>query len=191
MLNTLTLNTDKVKLVPLTQAHLPELLIAGQAPNVFTWLFHNYCKDKETLEHWFANTAQHDPNEQLVFAIVIADTNEVVGTTRFFRLDAHNKSLEIGHTFITEKWQRTFVNTHAKYLMLKHAFETLQLVRVNFATHERNEKSRNAIARLGAQFEGIARKHRLLPTGEFRNTAQFAMIDDDWPNAKLELEQSL
>ncbi|MFC0118401.1 GNAT family N-acetyltransferase [Pseudoalteromonas xiamenensis] len=191
MLTSLELTSDKIKLVPLNESHLPSLYEAGQGPSVWTWLFGNYCKTPEILKTWFQTTAQFDPNKQLVFATTIAQTGEVVGTTRFFRLDPANRSVEIGHTFITDKWQRSFVNTHAKYLMLTHAFETLKMVRVEFRTHEHNSKSRNAIARVGATFEGLARKDRLLPNGEYRNTAKFAIIDDDWPLAKQKLELSL
>ena len=95
---------------------------------------------------------------------------------------------QICHTFIHPDWQRSYINTHAKYLMLKYAFETLGIVRVSFVTHEKNTLSRNAISRLGATFEGIIRKVRLLPNGEYRNSAQFSITNDDWPAIKQALE---
>ncbi|CCQ09202.1 GCN5-related N-acetyltransferase [Pseudoalteromonas luteoviolacea B = ATCC 29581] len=186
-----SLENEHVALIPLEQAHLHELLHAGQSPSVFTWVFDNYCRSEHALHSWFNQTAQFDAQLQLVFAIVEKTTDNVIGTTRFFRLDPVNLSCEIGHTFITDRWQRTHINTNVKYLMLQHAFETLGLVRVEFRTHEQNDKSRRAIARLGATFEGLSRKDRRLPDGTYRNTAKFAMIDDDWPECRNKLMAKL
>ncbi|HEA15094.1 MAG TPA: N-acetyltransferase, partial [Pseudoalteromonas prydzensis] len=115
----------------------------------------------------------------------------VLGTTRLFRLDKQNRSAEIGHTFIAKQWQRSFVNTHAKYLLLQYAFDELGLVRITFNTHEQNQKSRNAITRLGARFECIRYKDRLLADGSYRNTAQFSIIDEQWPTIKSQLAGKL
>lgn len=189
MFNLITLETDKVKLTPLTQDHLTGLLEAGNHPDIWRWVFNNYCKDSATLTTWFEQTAQFDSKNQLVMAIICKQTNNVVGTTRLFRLDEHNMSAEIGHTFIAKSAQRTHINTHAKYLLLNYAFERLKLVRVTFCTHENNLISRNAIARLGARFEGLAYKQRKLMDGSYRNTAIFSITDDLWPTVRGNLLQ--
>ncbi|CAM4199960.1 GNAT family N-acetyltransferase [Pseudoalteromonas byunsanensis] len=186
-----SLKTQKVALQPLTQQHLGELFEAGQDPRLWRWILTNYCKTPEILNDWFWQTAQFDAQQQLVMAIVDQAGNKVVGTTRLFRLDTYNLSAEIGHTFIGVPWQRSYVNTHSKYLLLKYAFETLNLVRVTFCTHESNQQSRNAIARLGARFEGIHFKDRLLADGNFRNSARFSIIDEQWPEVKAKLEEQL
>jgi RimJ/RimL family protein N-acetyltransferase len=125
------------------------------------------------------------------FVIVLKDTGEVIGSTRFWKIDPINRKLEIGSSWISASWQKSFVNTEAKYLMLRHAFEVLDCVRVQFTTDENNQKSRNAILRLGAQQEGIVRHERIMPDGRKRNSVRFSIIDDEWPQVRAHLEQKL
>ena len=125
------------------------------------------------------------------FAIVLKETGEVIGSTRFWKIDPLNRKLEIGSSWISARFQKTFVNTEAKYLMLRHAFEVLDCVRVQFTTDENNQKSRNAILRLGAQQEGIVRHERIMPDGRKRNSVLFSIIDDEWPQVRLNLERKL
>ena len=179
--------TNKVALETRTENHLAGLYKAGQYPDIWQWVLSNYTKTPNTLKQWFENTAQFVETEQLVFAIIDKRTQQIVGTTRIFRLDIHNLNAEIGHTFLSKAAQRTYVNTHAKYLLLSYAFNELGLVRINFNTHEQNKKSRSAITRLGAQFEGIAQKDRRLDDGSYRNTAKFSIIDEHWPRIKRQL----
>ncbi|MCU0088514.1 GNAT family N-acetyltransferase [Pseudomonas koreensis] len=125
------------------------------------------------------------------FVIVLKETGEVIGSTRFWKIDPLNRKLEIGSSWISARFQKTFVNTEAKYLMLRHAFEMLDCVRVQFTTDENNQKSRNAILRLGAQQEGIVRHERIMPDGRKRNSVRFSIIDDEWPQVRLNLERKL
>ncbi len=125
------------------------------------------------------------------FVIVLKDTGEVIGSTRFWKIDPLNRKLEIGSSWISASWQKSFVNTEAKYLMLRHAFEVLDCVRVQFTTDENNQKSRDAILRLGAQQEGIVRHERIMPDGRKRNSVRFSIIDDEWPQVRAHLEQKL
>jgi len=125
------------------------------------------------------------------FVIVLKETGEVIGSTRFWKIDPLNRKLEIGSSWISARFQKTFVNTEAKYLMLRHAFEVLDCVRVQFTTDENNQKSRNAILRLGAQQEGIVRHERIMPDGRKRNSVRFSIIDDEWPQVRLKLERKL
>ncbi|RZQ55067.1 N-acetyltransferase [Pseudoalteromonas phenolica] len=187
MFEAISLETDKVMLTPLKQVHLESLLKAGSHPDIWQCVFFNYCENKPVITKWFEETAQFNSQSQLVMAIIDKTSNTLVGTTRLFRLDPVHQSAEIGHTFIAKSAQKTHVNTHAKYLLLNHAFEQLNLTRVTFCTHENNSISRNAIARLGARFEGIAYKQRKLPDGTFRNTATFSIVDEQWPSIKENL----
>ncbi|MBK5530522.1 GNAT family N-acetyltransferase [Pseudomonas sp. TH06] len=132
-----------------------------------------------------------DAGTMLPFAITLKDSGEVIGSTRFWKIDPLNRKLEIGSSWISASWQKSFVNTEAKYLMLRHAFEVLNCVRVQFTTDENNQKSRNAILRLGAQQEGIVRHERIMPDGRKRNSVRFSIIDDEWPQVRLHLEQKL
>lgn len=127
----------------------------------------------------------------LPFVIVLKDTGEVIGSTRFWKIDRLNRKLEIGSSWISARWQKTFVNTEAKYLMLRYAFDVLDCVRVQFTTDENNQKSRNAILRLGAQQEGIVRHERIMPDGRKRNSVRFSIIDEEWPLVREHLEKKL
>jgi len=118
-------------------------------------------------------------------------TGKPIGSTRFWKLDRINRTVEIGHTWISASCQRTVVNTEIKLLMLTHAFETLNCVRVQFQTDELNAKSRAAIARLGAKEEGILRNERIMPDGRVRNTVMFSILDSEWPDVKGKLSARL
>ena len=125
------------------------------------------------------------------FVIVIAGSGKVIGSTRFWNMDAANRSLEIGHTWIGESWQRSFVNTECKYLLLRFAFEELQCIRVQFTTDELNARSRAAILRLGAVEEGLIRHERIMPDGRKRNSVRYSIIDTEWPQVRALLEHKL
>lgn len=125
------------------------------------------------------------------FVTEIIESNQVIGSTRFWKIDRQNRKLEIGSTWISASWQKTFVNTEAKFLMLRHAFEHLHCVRVQLTTDEINEKSRTAILRLGATQEGIVRHERIMPNGRKRNSVRFSIIDDEWPGVRRRLEEML
>ena len=126
--------------------------------------------------------------QQLPFVTVVNDGNIVVGSTRYMNIDALNHRLEIGTTWLSRSWQRTFVNTHAKFLMLQHAFETLGCIAVEWRTHVLNTQSRAAIERLGAKFDGILRSHMIMPEGSIRDTAVYSVIRAEWPEVKATLE---
>ncbi len=125
------------------------------------------------------------------FVIVMADSGQVIGSTRFWNMDAANRSLEIGHSWIGASWQRTFVNTECKYLLVRFAFEELHCIRVQFTTDELNERSRAAILRLGAKEEGIIRHERIMPDGRKRNSIRYSIIDSEWPDVRQKLEAKL
>lgn len=123
----------------------------------------------------------------LPFVTVANSTGAVIGSTRFWKIDSHNRSLEIGHTWLAKSWQRSVANTEAKYLMLRHAFETLACIRVQFTTDEFNEASRRAILRLGAVEEGLIRNERIMPDGRKRTSVRFSIIEDEWPAVEAHL----
>ncbi|MCC8391549.1 GNAT family N-acetyltransferase [Paraburkholderia sp. MMS20-SJTR3] len=120
-----------------------------------------------------------------------AATDRIVGSTRFWKIDRANRKLEIGHTWLAASAQRSAVNTEAKYLLLRHAFEVLHCVRVQFTTDELNDRSRAAILRIGAKQEGVVRHERIMPDGRKRNSVRFSIIDDEWPSVKAMLEAKL
>jgi N-acetyltransferase len=128
---------------------------------------------------------------QLPFATVVRDGERVVGSTRYMNIDAANRRVEIGTTWIARSCQRSFVNTHAKFLMLRHAFETLGCNAVELRTHALNDQSRAAIERLGAKLDGILRSHMIMPDGHIRDTAVYSIVLAEWPAVKAALERSL
>lgn len=127
----------------------------------------------------------------LPFAICLRDSGQVVGSTRFWKIDAQHRKLEIGHTWLGESHQRSGINTEAKYLLLQHAFEVMDCVRVQFTTDELNAKSRAAILRIGATQEGIVRHERIMPDGRKRNSVRFSIIDPEWPGVKQNLLEKM
>jgi RimJ/RimL family protein N-acetyltransferase len=128
---------------------------------------------------------------QLPWVQVDARTGEVAGTTSYYEVNPANRSVAIGHTWLGRRWWRTAVNTEAKLLLLTRAFEDLDAVRVVWHTDIRNTRSQGAIARLGAQREGVLRKHKPRRDGSWRDTVQYAMTDDDWPAVRHRLTSRL
>jgi RimJ/RimL family protein N-acetyltransferase len=131
--------------------------------------------------------AELDAGVSLPFVTIDRVTGRCVGTTRYMNIEAPHRRLEIGTTWLARSAQRTAINTEAKYLMLKHAFETLRCIAVDLRTHEKNVQSRTAIERLGAKLDGILRNHRIMPDGSLRNTASYSIIDAEWPAVKARL----
>jgi len=125
------------------------------------------------------------------FVVTLTATGQVIGSTRFWKIDRANRKLEIGHTWYAQTWHRTAVNTESKLLLLRHAFEALDAVRVQFTTDILNERSQRAILRLGAKQEGILRNERIMPDGRKRTSVRYSIIDDEWPEVRARLEQFL
>jgi RimJ/RimL family protein N-acetyltransferase len=125
------------------------------------------------------------------FSTIERGSNQVVGTTRFMNMDLANRKVEIGSTWIAPRWQRTAVNTEAKYLMLCHAFEVWKCFRVELKTDALNQRSRQAILRLGAKEEGTLRKHMLTYNGRQRDSVYFSILDTEWPSVKTRLGAAL
>ena len=136
------------------------------------------------LDHQAAGSA-------LPFATVHAPTGQVIGSTRFMNIDPANRRVEIGATWIAAPWRRTAVNTEAKYLMLRYAFETLGCIRVELKTDALNRRSRNAILRIGATEEGTLRQHMVTWSGRLRDSVYFSVLDSEWPGVKQDLERKL
>jgi len=135
--------------------------------------------------------AEQERGESVVFATIERSSQKVIGSTRFMNIDRVNRRVEIGSTWIAPAWQCTAINTEAKYLMLRHAFEVWQCIRVELKTDALNQKSRNAILRIGAKEEGTLRKHLITWTGRIRDSVYFSILDSEWPEAKARLEAML
>jgi RimJ/RimL family protein N-acetyltransferase len=135
--------------------------------------------------------AEQERGESVVFATVERNSGSVVGSTRFMNIDRANALVEIGSTWIAPAWQRSAVNTEAKFLMLRHAFETWLCIRVELKTDALNQRSRNAILRIGAKEEGTLRRHLVTWTGRVRDSMYFSILDSEWPSVKEALEKKM
>ncbi|MCF5702430.1 GNAT family N-acetyltransferase [Pseudomonas syringae] len=186
-----TLQGQRIVLRPLQYADADALLHAAADGELWN-LTVTVVPSPGTVDSYLKKALEgRDAGTVMPFVIVLKDSGEVIGSTRLWKIDPLNRKLEIGSSWIAERWQKSFVNTEAKYLMLRHAFEVLDCVRVQFTTDENNQKSRQAILRLGAQQEGVVRHERIMPDGRKRNSVRFSIIDDEWLQVRQRLEQKL
>jgi RimJ/RimL family protein N-acetyltransferase len=186
-----TLTGDAVALVPLQAEHAARLLQAAGDGELWNMKV-TVVPGPATVDAYIATAlAGRQAGTVMPFAIVRRDTGQIVGSTRFWKIDRKNRKLEIGHTWLSQSVQRSGLNTEMKYLLLTYAFEVMQCVRVQFTTDELNEKSRAAILRIGATQEGIVRHERIMPDGRKRNSVRFSIIDDEWAHVKAMLQQKI
>jgi len=180
-----------VRLVPLTLEHVDSLCAVGLDPSLWTWTPVR-ISDRDGMHAFVEEVlAEQRAGTALAFATTLGETGQVIGSTRFMSIAPDHRRVEIGGTWIGPTWQRTRTNTEAKYLMLRHAFETWKCMRVELKTHAQNAKSRAAILRIGAIEEGTLRKHLLQADGSVRDSVYFSILDDEWPNVKKKLEAML
>ena len=174
-------------LEPLAPSHR-EAIAAAAADGELWKLWYTSVPAPQDTGKWL-DAALDMRERQGAMPFVVRDNarGDVVGSTRYFNVDAANRRLEIGHTWYARRAQRTAINTECKLLLLTHAFETLGCIAVEFRTHWFNEASRAAIARLGAKQDGVLRSHQLMPDGSRRDTVVFSMIDGEWPAVKAHL----
>lgn len=178
-LRPVTLQGDRVRLEPLAAGHTEALWHVARDPALWTWTVSN-VRSRADFDRYLEDAlAAQAAGTALPFAIIAGA--EVVGSTRFGNVDIANRRLEIGWTFVGRRWHRTAVNTEAKRLLLRHAFETLGARRVEFRTDARNAPSRAALARLGAVEEGTLRQHTVRQHGDLRDTVYFSILADEWP----------
>lgn len=183
----ITLTGTTVELRPLQREHSAALVQAAADGQLWNLKVTNVPGPDTVDKYVDIALAGRDAGTMMPFVIVRRDTGEIVGSTRFWKVDRVNRKLEIGHTYLSQSVQKSGVNTEAKLLLLTHAFEVMECVRVQFTTDELNEKSRAAILRLGAVQEGIVRHERIMPDGRKRNSVRFSIIDPEWPQVKAGL----
>ena len=177
-----------VRLEPLTIEHLAPLTAIGLDPDIWRWTLTRNLTTEDMRHYVEIALSERRAGQSLPFATIERSSGRVVGSTRFAGIDATHRRVEIGWTWIGRPWQRTAVNTEAKFLMLRHAFEVWHCQRVELKTSSKNERSRRAILRIGATEEGTLRKHQLNADGTARDSVYFSIIDDEWPAAKRRLE---
>lgn len=187
-----TLTGLHVRLEPLREDHIVGLSEAGSDPALWQFMLYGNLSRPGAMAGWVRGMlARQAQGTDLPFAVIHLQSGKVAGATRYLNVDAPNRGLEIGGTWYAPNFQRTVVNTACKFLLLRHAFETLGCIRVQFKTDLRNERSLRGIERIGATREGVLRNHMILADGTYRHSVFFSIIESEWPRVKAHLEQLL
>ncbi|HEV8605361.1 MAG TPA: GNAT family protein [Tepidisphaeraceae bacterium] len=187
----LTLEGQHVRLEPLTIGHEGRLCEVAFDPELWRWTSSALMSPQDVRAYIQTALKGAEEGSIVAFATIDPASGRVIGSTRFAHIEAQHRKVEIGWTWIARPWQRTPINTEAKYLMLRHAFESWGCIRVQLWTNALNAKSRAAIERIGAKYEGCLRNHMIMPTGTIRDTVSYSIIESEWPEVKRELEQKL
>lgn len=180
-----------VRLEPLSQAHHADLAAAGLDEELWRWIPVPVRTPEEMSAYIATALDEQARGVSLPFALIEKASGRAIGSTRYGNIDRAHHRVEIGWTWVAPPWQRTAVNTEAKYLLLRHAFETLGCIRVELKTDSLNERSRNAILRIGAREEGTFRNHMITSTGRIRHTVYFSILDSEWPGVKSGLQSRM
>ena len=191
MVTPVVLEGQHVRLEPLAKEHLAELARVGLDEELWRWIPVPVRTVEELAEYIEAALEEQKRGVSLPFALIEKATGRAIGSTRYGNIDRTHHRVEIGWTWVAREWQRSAVNTEAKYLLLRHAFETLGCIRVELKTDSLNEKSRAAILRIGAKEEGIFRNHMITSSGRLRHSVYFSIVDSEWPAVKARIESLL
>jgi N-acetyltransferase len=186
----LTLEGLVVRLEPVRREHAELFweIAKSDLEDIFRWIPYSMRTLEDFQRLIDKSFDEQERGESVVLATVERSSGRVIGSTRFMNIDRVNRRVEIGSTWIAPAWQRTAFNTEAKYLMLRHAFEVWKCMRVELKTDALNQKSCDAILRIGAKEEGTLRRHLVTSTGRVRDTVYFSILDDEWRDVKLKLE---
>jgi RimJ/RimL family protein N-acetyltransferase len=191
IIKAVTLEGRHVRLEPLGMAHLAGLAEIGLDEELWRWIPTAVRTREEMAAYIETALKEQERGISLPFALVEPATRRAIGSTQYGNIDRTHHRVEIGWTWVGREWQRTAVNTEAKYLLLQHAFETLGCIRVELKTDSLNEKSRAAILRIGAREEGIFRNHMITASGRIRHSVYYSILDSEWPTVKARLETKL
>ncbi|MGE6258047.1 GNAT family N-acetyltransferase [Heyndrickxia sporothermodurans] len=178
-----TLENERIQLIPMEFQHASELFNINQS-KIWDYMLSS-VQTEEDMQNWVAAAIeQREEQTALPFTVILKETNQVIGTTKMSLINFQQKACEIGSTWYAQEYQRTFVNTDCKLLLLTFCFEDLQLIRVQLKTDERNNRSQKAIERLGAVKEGVLRNERILSDGYIRNAVIYSITNNEWPVVK-------
>ena len=187
-----TLTGRYVRLEPLTETHVPGLTSVGCDDRIWRLMRYGLIRTEADMRGWVRSLLDGQAvGTDLPFAVIQLASGRVAGATRFMEIHPEHKGLEIGGTWYGLEFQRTAVNSECKYLLLRHAFDGLGAIRVQFKADVRNERSWRAIERIGAKREGILRNQIILPDGVIRDSVYYSIIDQEWPGVRDRLEDIL
>lgn len=180
-----------VRLEPLTRAHAAPLGEVALDADIWRWTLSRIETADDMLRYVERALEERAAGTGYPFATIERASGRVAGSTRYLAIDPSHRRLEIGYTFLAPAWQRTALNTEAKYLLLRHAFDVLGMNRVEFKTDALNERSRAALRRIGAKEEGTLREHAITDRGRVRDSVYFSVLAREWPDVKAGLERRM
>jgi RimJ/RimL family protein N-acetyltransferase len=181
-----------VRLKPMTEEHTSALAEIGVGQTFWDFMLYGNINTIDDMRNWVRDIlSRAEKGTDLPFVAVHLGSGRVAGATRYLNIMPNDRGLEIGGTWYGPEFQRTVVNTESKYLLLRHAFETLGCIRVQLKTDLRNERSQKAIERIGAVKEGVLRNHMILPDGRYRHSVFYSILDTEWQEVKKRLEEML
>lgn len=187
-----TLQGKHVRLEPMIEAHIPGLTEIGAGQTFWDFMLYGNINTETDMQNWVRDIlSRAEKGTDLPFVAIHLASGRVAGATRYLNIMPKDRGLEIGGTWYGTEFQRSPVNTECKYLLLKHAFETLGCIRVQLKTDLRNERSQKAIERIGAKKEGILRNHMIFPDGRYRHSVFFSILDTEWFEVKQKLEEMM
>lgn len=186
----ITLTSPEASLVPLSHDHLKDLQDATRDGDLHR-LWYTFIPRPEDMARDIDRRLAEQENGTMLPFTVLDPTGRAVGQTTYMNIDATHKRVEIGSTWYRKSAQRSPINSACKYLLLRHAFETLSVIAVEFRTHFHNAQSRRAIERLGARLDGVLRNHQVSPNGALRDTAVYSILPHEWPAVRANLELRL
>ncbi len=188
----ITLTGKLIRLEPMSEAHVPALAQVGLDPRIWQYMIYGQKKTEEDLRLWVSEILRRQAlGADLPFTVIHQASGRAIGTTRYMEIHPQHRNLEIGGTWYGIDYQGSGVNTEAKYLLLRHAFEIWDCIRVQVKTDLRNIRSQRAIERLGAVREGVLRDHVLLEDGYVRSSVMYSILAAEWPAVKAGLEARL
>ena len=186
------LTGNHVRLEPMTEAHIPALAEIGVGQGFWDFMVYGRMDNEEEMRGWVMEIlSRAEMGTDVPFVVIHLASGRVAGATRYLNIMPKDRGLEIGGTWYGLEFQRTMVNTECKYLLLRHAFETLGCIRVQLKTDLRNERSQKAIERIGAVKEGVLRNHMILPDGHYRHSVFYSILDTEWLEVKKRLEEMM
>jgi RimJ/RimL family protein N-acetyltransferase len=188
----ITLIGQVVRLEPLSIHHAADLTLAGRDESIWQYMLYGSVQTNDQMCAWIQGLLDRQAmGTDLPFAVILLETGRAIGATRYLDIRPEHCGLEIGGTWYAITYQRTPVNTECKYLLLRHAFESLGCIRVQFKTDLRNERSQRALVRIGAIQEGILRNHMITPDGTVRDSVYYSILATEWPKIKQRLEEMM
>ncbi len=181
-----------VRLEPMSEAHVPGLAAIGVGQPIWDFMVYGDMNSVDDMRNWVREIlSRAETGTDLPFTVIHLASGRVAGATRYLNIMPKDRGLEIGGTWYGLEFQRTAVNTECKYLLLRHAFETLGCIRVQLKTDRLNERSQKAIERIGAVKEGVLRNHMILTYGRYRDSVFYSIIDTEWSAIKKRLEEMM